>query len=165
MADQRYPERRRGGLLTPVLGAIIVIVVLVAVIAFRVEVWHFLQRAGRVIGGWFTDWVPDHQGATAAILGFAVVAFVLNWLAHVRGRLRAWIFALVVEIGLWLLFWYSIGVPSLNELFGFDIPKLSDTEIVVSGIVVIAVTGLLFWWLEAREEWRQYRHRHDVVDE
>src|SRR6266545_2815697 len=80
-------------------------------------------------------------------------------LAH---RLRAWIFALVVEIGLWLLFWYSPGIPSLNDLFGFRIPKLSSSAVALSGALVIALTGAVFWFLEAREEWLAYRRRHHV---
>jgi hypothetical protein len=165
MADERYPKRRSGGLLTPVLGALALIAALVLGIAYRVQVWHFLRWLGRVVGGWFTDWVPAHRGQTLAIAGFAVLAFVINWIAHVRGRLRAWVFALVVEIGLWLLFWFSVGIPSLNELFGLNLARLTTAEVLTSGVLVIAVTGALFWYLEAREEWLVYRRRHHVDEE
>jgi len=90
------------------------------------------------------------------------LAFVLNWLAHVRGRLRAWIFAIVLEIGLWLLFWFGAGIPPLNELMGLNIEKMGATTVILSGLIVIALTGAIFWWLEAREEWRRYRHRVDT---
>lgn len=165
MADQRYPVRRSRGLLAPAVGALALIAALVAVIAFRVQVWHFARRAGHVIRVWFTEWIPDHPRQTGAIIGFAIVAFVINWLAHVRGRLRAWLFAVIVEIGLWLLFWYGLGIPSLNELLGLQIAKLDTSAVVVSGAVVIGITGALFWFLEAREEWRQYRRQHHVDED
>jgi len=147
--------------MAPVVGGIILIGGLVAAIAFRQDLWRFLKWLGHTVNGWVTDWIPDHQRQTVAIVGFAVVALVLNWLAHIRGRLRAWIFVLVVEAGLWLLFWYSVGIPSLNELLGLDIPKLETNAILISGAVVIGVTGAIFWFLETREDWRRYRHRTD----
>ncbi|HEX6869569.1 MAG TPA: hypothetical protein VF163_00600 [Micromonosporaceae bacterium] len=164
MVDQRSDSRSRG-LLTPVLGGIALIAALVAAIAFRAELWEFLKWLGRTVGTWLTDWVPDHPRETGAILGFAVVAFAINWIAHVRGRFRAWVFALVVEVGLWLLFWYGPGIPSLNDLVGLNIPTMSATAIVVSAAVVIALTGALFWFLEVREEWRKYRRRHHVEED
>ena len=55
-----------------------------------------------------------------------------------RGRLRTWIFALVVEVGLWLLFWTGPGVPSLNDLLGLRIPRLSAVDMALSGALVMA---------------------------
>ncbi len=162
MADQRYPVRRSRGFVGPVLGGLAIIAALIAGIAFRRELWRFVRWAGAAINDWLTGWVPAHQRETGAIAGFAVLTLAINWIAHVRGRLRAWIFALVVEIGLWLLFWYSPGIPSLNDLFGFRIPKLSSSAVALSGALVIALTGAVFWFLEAREEWLAYRRRHHV---
>jgi hypothetical protein len=162
---ERVPERRSRGFLTPVLAGLLLIGGLIAVIAFRAEVWRFVKWIGSGIQDLFTGWVPDHPKQFSAIVGFAIVAFVLNWIAHVRGRFRAWVFAIVVEVGLWLLFWYGPGIPSLNELFGLNLPGLTWTEVVVSAIVVIAVTGALFWFLEMREEWRKYRRQHHVDDD
>ena len=102
MADQRYPVRRSRGLLAPVLGGLVVVAAVVAGIAFRQPLWRFARWAGRSVNDWLTVWVPAHPRQAGAIAGFAVVALVLNWIAHVRGRLRAWIFALVVEVELWL---------------------------------------------------------------
>jgi hypothetical protein len=161
MADQRS-VRRSGGLLGPVVGGLVLIGALIAVIAFRNQLWQFLKWVSHIIGNWVTVWAPAHQRQTGAIAAFAILALALNWIAHVRGRLRAWIFALVVEIGLWLLFWNGPGIPSLNDLLGFKIPKLNPTEIVVSGALVIAVTGVVFWFLELRESWRKYLHQHSV---
>src|SRR5438874_6560741 len=163
MADQRV--RRSGGLLGPVLGGLLLIAALVAAIAFRTQLWQFVRWATRTIGHWLTGWAPAHPSQTGAIAGFAVVALIINWIAHVRGRLRAWIFALVVEIGLWLLFWNGPGIPSLNDLSGLKIPKLSPGAIALSGALVIAVTGAVFWFLEAREEWLAYRRQHHVDED
>lgn len=166
MVDQQVPTRRSRGLATPIISGLVLIGALIAAIAFRSELWRALQWFGRTINTWFTEWVPAHQSQTAVIVGFAVVALLLNWVAHVRGRLRAWIFALVVEAGLWALFWYSPAViPSLNELFGLNIARLDTMSTVLSGAIVIAVTGALFWFLEMREEWRKYRRRHHVDDD
>ena len=155
-------EGRSRGLLAPVIGGLIVIVALVAGIAYRSQLWEFLKWVGGLIGDWFTTWVPDHPGQTAAIGGFAVFAFALNWLAHVNGRLRAWIFAIVVEVGLWIIFWYGIGIPPLNELVGLNISKMTSGAVATSAIIVVAVTGVVFWFLEAREEWHKYRRRQNV---
>ncbi len=164
MADQRS-ARRSGGLLGPVLAGVFLIAALVAVIAFRIQLWHFLRWAGGILGNWTTVWAPAHPRQTGAIAGFAILSLLINWIAHVRGRLRAWIFALVVEVGLWLLFWNGPGIPSLNDLIGFKLPRLNPTEIVVSGVLVIAVTGIVFWILELRESWHRYLHQHSVDDD
>jgi hypothetical protein len=165
VAGQRYPARRSRGLLAPVVGGLAIIVALVAGIAFRRQLWRAAQWVGHTVNGWLTGWVPAHPRQTGAIVGFAVVALAINWIAHVRGRLRAWIFALVVEVGLWLLFWNGPGIPSLNELLGLRIDRLSPRETVLSGALVIAVTGAVFWFLELREEWLVYRRQHHVDED
>jgi hypothetical protein len=146
-------------LLAPVVGGLALIAALILAIYFRVELWRAIKWTGHEFKVWTTDWVPKHPGQTVAIVGFIVLSFVLNWIAHIRGRLRAWIFAIVVELGLWFLFWYGAGIPSLNELFGLNLEKMSPSVLIMSGVIVVAVTGAIFWFLEAREEWRKYRHR------
>ncbi|SRR6266568_2186566 len=165
MADRSYPVRRSRGLMGPVLGGLVLIAVVVAGVAFRRELWRFARWAGGTANRWLTEWAPAHPRQTQAIVGFAVMALIINWLAHVRGRLRAWIFALVVEIGLWMLFWNGPGIPSLNDLSGLKIDKLSPSAIALSGALVIAVTGAVFWFLEAREEWLAYRRQHHVDED
>ena len=165
MVDQRRPARRSGRLLLPLLGGLLLIGVIVALIGFRDEAWRFVTWVGGGIGDWFSDWVPSHPQQTAAIFVFAVIALFLNWLAHIRGRLRAWLFVLVVEVGLWLIFWYGLGVPPLNDLLGLHITRPSGAEIAVSTVIVVANTGAVFWFLELREEWRKYRRRHNVVED
>jgi hypothetical protein len=165
MSDQRLAPRRTRGCLAPVAGGLAVIVAVVAVIAFRGPLRRSAAWVGHAVSDLFATWVPEHRQQTLAIAGFAVVAFLLNWVAHVRGRLRAWIFAVVVEAGLWLLFWYGLGIPSLNELFGLDVAGLTSTAILISGALVVGVTGAVFWFLEAREEWLRYRRAHHVDDD
>lgn len=163
MVDQRATRSR--GLLAPVIGGIIAIAALVAAVYFRAPLWDFLKFVGRAIGTWLTEWVPEHPGQTFAIAIFAVLAFALNWVAHIRGRLRAWVFALVVELGLWVLFWYGLLIPSFNELFGLKIEQMPISTVLISGVVIVAVTGAVFWFLEAKEEWNKYRRRHNADDD
>ncbi len=165
MADQHYPAHRPHRLLMPVISGLVLIIVVVAGIAFRQQFWQFVQWSWRSVGTWFTGWVPAHRAQTGAIVGFAVVALIINWVAHVRGRMGAWIFAVVVEIGLWTLFWYGPGIPSLNDLAGLHLPRLAAGAVALSGFLVIAVTGAVFWILEAREEWLSYRRRHQVAED
>jgi hypothetical protein len=164
VAEERT-SRRSGGLLLPLLGGLVLIGLIIALIAFREPVWRFVQWLGGLVGDWFGEWVPAHPQQTTAILVFALLALLLNWLAHIRGRLRAWLFVLVLEVGLWLLFWYGLGVPPLNELIGLNITRPTGAEIAVSTVVVVLITGAIFWFLELREEWRKYRRRHNVVED
>jgi hypothetical protein len=161
MAETRSSGR---SLLKPVVGGVLLIVAIIAAVFFRSQLWDFAKWLGRSFGDWLTNWVPNHAGATTAIVAFAVVAFAINWIAHIRGRFRAWVFAIVVEIGLWLLFWYGLFIPSFNDLFGLHIERITPNEAVLSGAVVVALTGLIFWWLEAREEWNKYRRQHNAED-
>jgi hypothetical protein len=148
-------------LLAPVLGGLALIVALVLAIYYRAELWRGTKWLADVAGTWATEWVPEHPGQTTAIVGFVVLSFILNWIAHIRGRLRAWVFVLVVELGLWFLFWYGLGIPSFNELLGLNLEKMSPTVLILSGVIVVAITGAIFWFLELREEWRKYRRRHN----
>ena len=157
-------ESKTRSFLKPVIGGLILIGAIVAIIAFRSQLWDLLKSWSKEGGNAVVNWVPDHPGATTVILVGILVAFGINWIAHVRGRIRAWIFALVVEVGLWILFWNSLGILSLNELFGLNVDKISANEQVITGLVIIILAGLIFWFLEAREEWNKYRRRHNVVD-
>jgi hypothetical protein len=153
-------------LLAPVVGGLALIAALVLAIYFRADLWRGIKWVGEAFSTWITDWVPNHPGQTVAIVAFVVLAFVLNWIAHIRGRLRAWIFAIVVELGLWFLFWFgAVILPPLNELLGLNLEAMPTTTVIISGLVVVGVTGAIFWFLEAREEWRKYRRRHHVDED
>jgi hypothetical protein len=152
--------------LKPVLGGILLLVALVAAIYFRAEVWEFLKLVGRQIRFILTDWIPDHPGQAAVTLAFIVLAFAINWIAHVRGRLRAWIFAVVFELGLWVVFWYgAVVIPPLNEMIGLNVEQMTLTTVLVSGLVIFLITGAIFWFLESKEEWNKYRRRHHVDED
>jgi hypothetical protein len=159
MIEHGPTRHRTRSVLTPLIGGLALIAVLVAAIALRADLGRLLSWTGDLLDTWVTEWIPAHRAQTGAIIAFAAVALVINWVAHVRGRWRAWTFALVVEIGLWILFWFGLGVPSIKDLLGLDIPDIDPVTAVVAGSLVIAITGAVFWFLELREEWRKYRHR------
>ena len=152
-------------ILKPVLGGILVLAALVAAIFFRAELWEFLKLVGRQVRYVLTEWIPDHPGQAVAVLAFIVIAFVINWIAHVRGRFRAWVFAVVIELGLWLLFWYGLFIPSIKDLIGLDVEQMNFRTVMISGLVIIGLTGAIFWFLETREEWNKYRRRHHVDED
>lgn len=151
------------GLLKPVLSGVLVIGLIAVVILFHAEIWKYLIiPVGRAAGWVGTEWVPKHVGQSLAAAGFGVVAFFINWLAHVRGRLREWIFAIVVEIGLWILFWFPWPPLSLNKLFRLNIEQMPFLTVLLSGFIVIFITGVIFWILELKEEINKYRRRHNA---
>lgn len=158
-------ESKTRSFLKPVIGGLILIGAIVAIIAFRSQLWDLLKSWSKEGGNALLNWVPNHPGATLVIVVALLVAFAINWVAHVRGRIRAWIFALVVEAGLWVLFWNSLGIPSLNELFGVNTEKISANEQVISGLVIIILAGMVFWFLESKEEWNKYRRAHNPDDD
>jgi hypothetical protein len=152
-------------ILKPILGGILVLVALVAAIYFRAELWEFLKLVGRQVRYVLTEWIPDHPGQAVAVLAFIVIAFVINWIAHIRGRFRAWVFAVVIELGLWLLFWYGLFIPSIKDLIGLEVEQMNFRTVMISGLVIIGLTGAIFWFLESKEEWNKYRRRHHVDDD
>jgi hypothetical protein len=150
-------------LLAPFIGAIVLIALLVLIIAFRQQLADVISRSSAEGSSRLIAWVPDHLDETFAIVVAFFVAIGINWIAHVAGRLRAWIFVFVVEIGLWILFWNSLGIPSLRELVGLDPEslRLTVTEQAVSLAIILVLSGVVFWILEAREAWKQRRESLD----
>ena len=156
-------ESKTKSFLAPIVGGVILIVAVVGLIAFRNQLGDLIASSSKQGSQAVIDWVPNHPSETLAIVVGFLVAFGINWIAHVVGRLRAWMFAIVVEAGLWFLFWNSIGViPSLKELFGIsDDVALTGNEQVVTLVIVIVLSGVIFWILEMRENWAKYRRRHN----
>ncbi|MBX6748437.1 MAG: hypothetical protein IRY85_02005 [Micromonosporaceae bacterium] len=150
-------------LLAPLIGAVVLIALLVLIIAFRQQLADLIGRSSSEGKDRLIAWVPDHLDETFAIVVAFFVAIGINWIAHVAGRLRAWIFVFVVEIGLWILFWNSLGIPSLRELVGLDpnTLQLTVTEQVVSLAIILFLSGIVFWIMEAREAWKQRRESMD----
>jgi preprotein translocase subunit YajC len=150
-------------LLAPIISAIVLIALFVLIIAFRQQLADVITRSSTEGGSRLVAWVPDHLDETLAIVVGFFVAIGINWIAHVAGRLRAWLFVFVVEIGLWILFWNSLGIPSLRELVGLnpETLQLNGTEQAVSLIIILFLSGIVFWILEAREAWKQRRESMD----
>ena len=145
-------ESKTRSFLKPVIGGIL-IGAIVAIIAFRSQLWDLLKSWSKEGGNALLNWVPNHPGATLVIVVALLVAFAINWVAHVARPDRAWIFALVVEAELWVLFWNSLGIPSLNDLFGVNTEKISanDRSSAVSRDHH-PLAGMVFWFLESKEE-------------
>jgi hypothetical protein len=157
-------ESKTRSFLKPVIGGLVLILALIGVIAFRSQIADLLKKAGTKSGNTLVDWVPSHPGATTVIVAGFLLALGINWIAHVAGRLRAWIFAIVVEVGLWVLFWNSLGIPSLDELFRVNVERISAKEQLISGLVIVILAGVVFWFLESRENWNRYRRQHNPDD-
>jgi hypothetical protein len=150
-------------LLAPIIGAVVLIALLILIIAFRQQLADVISRSSAEGSSRLIAWVPDHLDETFAIAVAFLVAIGINWIAHVAGRLRAWIFVFIVEIGLWILFWNSLGIPSLRELVGLnpETLQLTVTEQAVSLAIILFLSGIVFWILEAREAWKQRRESMD----
>lgn len=150
-------------LLAPIIGGVVLIALLVLIIAFRNQLTDAISSWSTEGGGAVLAWIPDHVDETLAIVVAFLVALGINWIAHVAGRLRAWIFVLVVEAGLWVLFWNSLGIPSLRELIGLDPEalQLNGSEQAVSGLIILFLSGIVFWILEAKESWQRRRESLD----
>jgi hypothetical protein len=145
-------ESKARSVLKPIIAAVVLIVVLILIIAFRQQLGDLLSSSSKEGGSTILNWIPDHKGATVVIAGAFVVAFGINWLAHIAGRLRAWIFVVVLEIGLWILFWNSVGIPPLKDLVGLDnLERISPVAQAVSGAIILFLSGIAFWIMEARE--------------
>ncbi|HEY7225416.1 MAG TPA: hypothetical protein VH561_17715 [Micromonosporaceae bacterium] len=145
-------------LLKPVIAGIVLIAALVLIVAFRGQLADLISKSGSKGGSSILSWIPDHKDATVVIIGAFVVALGIDWLAHIVGRLRAWIFVVVVEAGLWILFWNSVGIPPLKDLIGLDgLARITGTAQFVSGLIILVLSGVIFWILEAKEAWSERR--------
>jgi hypothetical protein len=152
--------KRSRSLLAPLIGGVVLVALLFLIIAFREQLRDAISSSSSRGGGALLAWIPDHVDETLAIVVAFLVAIAFNWVAHVIGRLSAWIFVVVVEIGLWVMFWNSLGIPSLRELIGLpDELSLTASEQVISILIVLILSGIVFWILEAKEKWQERRHR------
>jgi hypothetical protein len=126
MADTGTKSR---SLLAPLIGGVVLVALLFLTIAFRDQLRDAIASSSSRGGGAVLAWIPDHVDETLAIVVAFLVAIGINWIAHVIGRLSAWIFVVVVEIGL---------------------------------LIVLILSGIVFWILEAKEKWAERRHRLDT---
>ena len=157
-------ESKSRSVVKPFVGGIVLIAALVLLIAFRTQLADLISDSSKQGGNSIVNWVPDHQAATFAIVIAFLVAIAIDWVAHVVGRLRAWIFVLVVEVGLWILFWNSLGIPALKDLVGLDdLERISPTAQFYSGLIIFGLSGIIFWILEAKEAFQQRRTRTEGI--
>jgi hypothetical protein len=153
-------ESKSRSLLAPIIGGLVLIAALVLIIALRTQLHDLISSSSKSNANTIVGWVPDHQYATLAIVVAFLITIAIDWVAHLVGRLRAWIFVLVVEIGLWILFWNSVGIPSLKHLVGLDsLERISTKAQFYSGLLIFVLSGIIFWILEAVEAFKERRAR------
>jgi len=154
------PETKTRSFLKPVVGGIVLIALLAGLLAFRHQLSDALSHGSGKGSSALLGWIPNHGSETVTIAVCFLVAVGLGWIAHIVGRLRAWIFAVIVDIGLWVLFWNDLGFGSIKSMVGVsDGVKLDGKEQVIALLIVLVLSGFVFWILEAKESWSQYRHR------
>lgn len=147
-------------ILRPIIAGVVLLAALVLIIAFRSQLSDLISSSSKEGGSTVVDWVPDHKGATTVIVGAFVLFLGINYVAHIAGRLRAWLFVVVIEAGLWVLFWNSVGIPPLKDLVGMEsLDAISPTAQAVSGGIILVASGVIFWILEAKEAFNARRHR------
>jgi hypothetical protein len=147
-------------IMAPIIGGVVLIAALVLIIALRAQLRDLISSSSKSNANTIVGWVPDHQAATLAIVIAFLIAIAIDWVAHLVGRLRAWIFVLVVEVGLWILFWNSVGIPSLKHLVGLDsLERISTSAQFYSGALIFVLSGVIFWILEAIEAFKEKRAR------
>jgi hypothetical protein len=157
MAETKSKSR---SVLAPIIGGLVIIAALFLIIAFRSQLRDLISSSSKSNTNTIAGWVPDHQAATLAIVIAFLITIAIDWVAHLVGRLRAWIFVLVVEIGLWILFWNSLGIPSLKHLVGLDsLERISTQAQFYSGALIFVLSGVIFWILEAIEAFKEKRAR------
>jgi hypothetical protein len=144
----------------PIIAGVVLLAALILIVAFRSQLGDLISSSSKEGGSTIVSWIPDHKAATTVIAGAFVVFLGINWIAHIAGRVRAWLFVVVVEIGLWALFWNGVGIPPLKDLVGLDsVDRISAPAQTVSGALIMVLGGVAFWFLEAKESFEARRHR------
>jgi len=154
------PTSKARNFFRPIIAGVVILAALVLIIAFRSQLGDLLSSSSKEGGSSIMNWIPDHKAATTVIAGAFALFMGLNWIAHIAGRLRAWLFVLVIEIGLWILFWNSVGIPPLKDLVGLkSLDPISGQAQAASGAIIMVLGGAIFWVLEAKESFEMRRHR------
>jgi hypothetical protein len=150
--------RTRGSLLQPIIAGAVVVLVLALIGAFRDQLLDAIHSSSEKSSGGLKNWIPDHKGETV-IIGITFLIFLgIDYVAHLVGRLRAWLFVVVVQIGVWFLFWNDFGnLGSGRDIVGLDARHLSGVAQINALLIVMVLSGVIFWILEAREEFAKRR--------
>ncbi len=143
----------------PIIAGAVVVLVLALIGAFRVQLLDAITSGSQESSGKLSQWIPEHKGETIIIaIGFALY-LAINYVAHVVGRLRAWIFVVVVETGVWFLFWNDFGsLGSGRDLVGLQDSHLSGVAQINSLLIILVLSGIVFWVLEAKESFDKRQH-------
>jgi len=152
-------RRSRGrGAILGAITAIIVSLGVLLVLANRKRSGNLAAKVWKGITNWFAVWVPAHPAAASVIFGFVVFVLIINYFAHLLGRLTTYVFAAVLETAMWLITWYGapfMNVPSFWHMLHSGQPTLPvGYAMTVLGIILL-ITGLLYWFLELREKVRK----------
>jgi hypothetical protein len=152
-------------ILVPAISAIVLLVVFSALFLFRDRVFDALSSSSESGFQKLFSWIPDHKGQTTVILVTLAICIAVDWVAHIVGRLRPWIFVVVFQIGVWILFWNTfIGESGKDSLGLSNVGDLSVKEQAISILIVLIISGVVFWILEAKENWNKYRHSQSTED-
>lgn len=162
MAEAESTGRK---VLVPAISAIVLLVVFSTLFLFRDKVFESLGKSGSHGFKSLFSWIPDHKGQTTVILVTLAICIAVDWVAHIVGRLRPWIFVVVFQIGVWILFWNTfIGQSGKDSLGLSKVGDLSVKEQAISILIILVISGIVFWLLEAKENWRKYRHQQSTED-
>jgi hypothetical protein len=158
MAETGSTSRK---LLWPAISALVLLVIFSALFYFREQVFDALAKSTASSFHSLSDWIPKHTTELTVILITLAICIAVDWVAHIVGRLRPWIFVVVFQIGVWILFWNTFIGESGKDSLGIDSLKsanLSVKEQAISMLFILVVSGIVFWILEAKENWNRYRH-------
>jgi hypothetical protein len=153
------PSSTTRSIFKPIIAGVLLIAALFLIIAFRNQLGDLVSRSGSKGGSSLLSWIPNHKGATTIIIAAFIVFLGIDYVAHLAGRLRAWIFVVVVQIGLWILFWNNLGITPLKDFLGLKDTTISGKAQIVSLLIIMVLSGVVFWILEAKEAFDMRRHR------
>lgn len=149
------------------VGLIVLGVIVVIAMLYKQE-WWLIKRVGYMLFHLATVWAPAHPRYAAAIVGFFLVSFGLNYLAHKYGRSRLtigraklWVTLNVILFFGWFVFWYWPVVIVFRNVLGKDTSSMSFHDILLSDLLIISIMSAYFWIAEKLEDFR----RNKVISE
>ncbi len=146
-------------IIKPIIAGAVVVLILALIGAFRNQLLDAIHSSSKEGSGKLSQWIPEHKGETV-IIGVAFLIFLgVNYVAHIVGRLRAWIFVVVVEAGVWFLFWNDFGsLGSGRDIVGLQERHLSGLAQINALVIILVLSGIVFWFLEAKEGFDKRQH-------
>lgn len=152
-------EREGGGskILRGVVIAIIVVVALVLIAAFRSQVADALSSAWNFI----SDRFPPQGKQRAAVLIYLLLAVVLSLIFSKAGHFTAYGVAMGLGPLLWVFFWEGFPPLGLNPVWttNMGLQHLAPGDVILWAIVAAIIITVLFVPLELSEKYRVRRRR------